>query len=241
MDVNVVEFAGAVVVVVFAAAVQGTIGLGFNIVAVPVMSLIDPVLAPVPQLILSLPQTAAAAAREHHGVDRSGLLWILAGRLPGALIGVWLLAIATQRALDLMIGGLVLIAVTILVSGVQIRRTAPVEFSAGVFAGVSSYVSTIGGPPMALLYSRAEGPTIRSTLGVLFFVGTSITVIARILAGDISRSDWLIGLSLLPAAALGFGMSSWLKGRARPHHLRIAIFAISAAAATGLLVRAATG
>ncbi|NND03775.1 MAG: sulfite exporter TauE/SafE family protein [Acidimicrobiia bacterium] len=240
MDVSIFEFGLAVLVVAFAAAVQGTIGLGFNIVAVPVMSLINPLLAPVPQLILSLPQTAAAFARERSGVDRSGVLWILAGRLPGALIGVWLLSVATDRLLDVMIGSLVLIAVVILATGIHIRRNRTIEFSAGVFAGVSSYVSTIGGPPMALLYSRSEGATIRSTLGLIFFVGTSITAVVRILAGDITRSDWILGAALLPAAAIGFSLSSWLKERASPGQLRVAIVVVSSVAAGALLLRAAT-
>lgn len=236
-----VDIAAAIVVVVLAAAVQGTIGLGFNIVAVPVMSLINPLLAPVPQLILSLPQTVAAVAREHTGVDRRGVMWIVLGRFPGLAIGIWLLAIATDRLLDVLIGGLVLVAVAILASGIHLRRTAGVEFGAGVFAGISSYVSTIGGPPVALLYSREEGATVRATLGLLFFIGTSITLIARIVAGDITSRDVVLGLGLIPAAAIGFAMSSWLKERVAAEHLRAGIFVVSSLAAVALLLRAWLG
>lgn len=241
MDVAAIELVLSLVVVMFAAAVQGTIGLGFNIVAVPVMSLINPILAPVPQLLLSIPQSFAAFAREHTGVDVSGVLWILIGRLPGVAVGVWLLAVATNRTLDLMIGSLVLIAVAILASGIRFRRTARVELAAGVFAGISSYVSTIGGPPIALLYSRAEGPTIRATLGLIFTIGTVTTLVVRIIAGDITRTDWLLGLALLPAAGLGFLLSSWLKERANPAMLRVGIFTVSSVAAVALLTRAALG
>lgn len=241
MDIHIVEFAIAALVVLFASAVQGTIGLGFNIVAVPVMSLINPLLAPVPQLIMSLPQTFAAALRERGGVDRSGVLWLLLGRIPGLLIGIWLLAFATDRLLDLLIGLLVLIAVVILASGIRLRRTAGIEFSAGVFAGVSSYVSTIGGPAMALLYSGEEGPVVRATLGLIFFIGTSITLVARIVAGDITSLDVGVGLSLLPAVAIGFLLSSWLKDRIDQAHLRIGIFVVSSVAASALLIRALVG
>lgn len=241
LNVTVIELLLAVPVVVFAAAVQGTVGIGFNIVAVPIMSLINPVLAPVPQLIMSLPQTAGAAYRERGEVDRTGVFWILVGRLPGAAIGIWLLAVATDRLLDVLIGILVLTAVFILAGGVHLRRTKPVEFGTGVFAGVSSYVATIGGPPVALLYSRAEGATVRSTLGVIFFVGISITVVARTLAGDISMGEVLVGLGLLPAAGVGFLLSSTLKERTRPDQLRRSIFLLSSLAAIALLLRAAIG
>ncbi len=241
MSVTALEFVLALAAVVLAAAVQGTIGLGFNIVAVPVMSLINPLLAPVPQLILSAPQTVAAVLRERAAVDKSGVVWIMLGRLPGAAIGVWLLAIATDRVLDLMIGMLVLAAVFILASGVKLKRTRGIEFGTGVFAGVSSYVATIGGPPVALLYSREEGPTIRATLGVIFTIGVSITLTVRILVGDITRTDVFVGLALMPAAAVGFMASSWLKDRASERTLRAGIFTLSSAAALALLLRAALG
>ncbi len=241
MDATIIELLLAVPVVAFAAAVQGTVGIGFNILAVPIMSLINPLLAPVPQLVMSLPQTAGAAVRERGEVDRTGVFWILIGRLPGAAIGIWLLAVATDRLLDVLIGMLVLTAVFILASGVHLRRTAPVEFGTWVFAGVSSYVATIGGPPVALLYSRAEGATVRATLGVVFFVGTSITMVARILAGDITSGEVAVGLGLLPAVGVGFLLSSWLKERTTTAGLRRSIFVLSSLAATALLLRAALG
>ncbi len=227
--------------VVFAAAVQGTLGMGFAILAVPVMSLINPVLAPVPQLFLSLPQSIGAVTRERSRVDRRGVFWIFLGTLPGAAIGVWLLSIATDRTLDIFIGMMVLVAVLILAGGVRLVRNGAVEFGAGVFAGVSSYVSTVGGPPVALLYSKDEGPTVRATLGLIFLFGTSITLIVRIAAGDITSTDVVLGLSLMPAAAVGFAMSSWLKERIASSQLRAGIFILSGAAAVALLGRAVLG
>ena len=62
-----------------------------------------------------------------------------------------------------------------------------------------------------------------------------------IIAGDITRTDWLLGLVLLPAAGLGFLLSSWLKERANPAQLRVGIFTVSSVAAVALLTRAALG
>ena len=241
MNVEILEYVAAFVVVVFAAAAQGTIGMGFNILSVPLMSLINPALAPVPQLVLSVPLTIGSVARERAGVDRSGVFWILLGRLPGAVIGVWLLSIATDRSLDLFIGAMVLAAVVMLGSGVRLVRNRSVEFATGVFAGASSYVSTIGGPPVALLYSKDEGAMVRSTLGLIFLIGSSITLVARTIAGDITAAEVLVGISLVPAAAIGFALSSRFKEHVTPHHLRIGILTLSSFAAIALLFRAAGG
>ncbi len=226
---------------VLAAAVQGTIGLGFNIVAVSLMSLINPALVPVPQLILSIPQTLGSMIRERSGIDGTGVLWISLGRLPGAAIGVWLLSVATDRTLDIFIGTLVLVAVLILSTGAKVARNQAIEFGAGIFAGVSSYVSAIGGPAVALLYSKDEGPTIRATLALVFLVGVSFTLVVRAFTGAVTSADVFLGLALMPAAALGFSMSSWLKERVAPAQLRAAIFIISSVAAVALLGRAAFG
>ena len=106
---------------------------------------------------------------------------------------------------------------------------------------MSSYVSAIGGPAVALLYSKDEGPTIRATLALVFLVGVSFTLVVRAFTGAVTSADVLLGLALLPAAALGFAMSSWLKERVAPAQLRAAIFIISSIAAVALLGRALFG
>ena len=55
MPVSVAELVIALVITAAGAFVQGTIGVGFGIVSVPLLSLINPVLAPVPQLLLVSP------------------------------------------------------------------------------------------------------------------------------------------------------------------------------------------
>ena len=90
----------ACAVILIAAALQGTIGFGFAVLSVPVMSLLDPALAPVPQLLLAIPLTLSVMWRERHAVDLRGAAWIVVGRIPGAALGVLLLKLTDARALD---------------------------------------------------------------------------------------------------------------------------------------------
>jgi uncharacterized membrane protein YfcA len=136
--------AASLVVTFLAAAVQGVIGLGFAIVSVPILSLVDARLAPVPQLLLSLPLTLSMAYRERHAIEWRALTWILIGRVPGAFLGMWLLRIATAQSLDLMTGVSVLAGVGIFSTRFQVRRNPYTELFAGIASGATGMVSSIG-------------------------------------------------------------------------------------------------
>jgi len=233
------EWMVALVVTALAAMLQGVVGLGFAMVSVPILSLIDPRLAPVPQLLITIPLTVSMAWRERHAMDLSGAAWIIAGRVPGALIGLVFLAIITGAALDVMIAVIVLIAVAIIASGYHVSRHPGTDFTAGVFSGTSSLVASIGGPPLALLYTNAEGETIRSSLAAVFSVGILITVGVRAVSGNITASDLRVAAVLFPALLVGYLLSNPLKDRVTNRQLKAAILVLSSLAAIGLLIRAA--
>jgi len=236
--VSALALIAALIVTFVAASIQGVVGVGFAMVSVPILALIDPSLAPVPQLLITMPLTISMAWRERHYVQFSGVGWILGGRVPGVIIGVALLAIATQAALDLLIAAMVLLAVVIIASGYHVARTPYTDFGAGVLSGVSGLVASIGGPVLALLYSRDDGPTRRSNLAVIFTIGLAITLTARITSGNISWSDARVALVLFPALAAGYLVSLRLKNRVPQEVARYAILLLSLSGAIGLIIRA---
>ncbi|MDJ0924981.1 MAG: sulfite exporter TauE/SafE family protein [Acidimicrobiia bacterium] len=241
MPVSPIELLLALVAVVFGALVQGSIGLGLGIFTVPVLSLINPIMAPVPSLLLAAPLTVAMAWRERSHIELSGAGFLLVGRLPGALLGLGLLAVATQRTLDIWIAASVLAAVAILSTRIKVPRNGATEFTTGVLSGITGMVASMGGPPAALLFKDETGPKIRATLSMVFSVGLIITVLARLLAGRITVDDIVIAVLLLPGLAAGYVTSSRLRGRVDTMAFKPAILVISSIAATGLLLRAITG
>lgn len=228
----------ALVVTFIAAAVQGVVGMGFAMVSVPILALINPSLAPVPQLLITLPLTVSMAWRERHHIQLSGVGWIIGGRIPGAVIGVGLLAVATQQTLDLAIALIVLGAVAIIASGFHMRRTPFSEFGAGLASGVSGFIASIGGPPLALLYTRDDGPTVRSNLAAIFTIGLLITIATRALTGNITLSDVRIAAILFPALVAGYVVSLRFKNRVSQEAVRSAILVLSLIGALGLIIRA---
>jgi uncharacterized membrane protein YfcA len=228
----------ALVVTFAAAAIQGVVGMGFAMVSVPILALIHPSLAPVPQLLITLPLTVAMAWRERRHIGLSGIGWIIGGRIPGAIIGIGLLAVATQQTLDIAIALVVLGAVAIIASGFHVKRTRLSEFGAGLASGVSGFIASIGGPPLALLYTRDDGPTVRSNLAAIFTLGLTITISARFVSGNIAFTDVRVAVILFPALVAGYFVSFRFKNRVSQGAVRNAIRVLSLFGAVGLIIRA---
>jgi uncharacterized membrane protein YfcA len=241
MPVSPIELLLAVVVVAAGSLTQGSIGVGLGILTVPILSLINPIMAPVPTLLLAIPLTMSMALRERTAIEGKGVIWLLLGRFPGALLGLALLAVATQRTLDIWIALSVIVAVVILSTGVKVPRNPGTELGTGLVAGVMGMVASMGGPPAALLFKDAKGPTVRSTLALFFTFGLLVTLAARIVAGQITGDDVLLAAWMLPGLAIGYVASSRLRGRVDAMALRPAILVISSIAAVGLLLRALIG
>ena len=236
VDTNVLILAFAVTII--AATLQGTVGFGLSVISVPVLSLFDSDLAPVPQLLMSLPLAIAMVSRDWRHVDLQGVGWILAGRIPGAIIGIVLLKALTDTALELLIGGIVLAAAVVIASGVSVQRTPVTKFVGGTVSGATGLVASIGGPPLALLYRDAAGGTLRASLNAVFVIGVLVTIGVRTATDEITSDDLEIALVLLPAVFIGFFLSRNLAGKVEGKLLRRLIVAVSAFAAVGVVVKA---
>jgi uncharacterized membrane protein YfcA len=238
MPVSMPQLIIALAVTALGAVVQGTIGTGFAVVSVPILSLVNPALAPVPQLLMAVPLTLSMAWREREDIALPGVAWVTAGRLLGALVGYQLLIVATQRTLDLGIAVAVLTAVVVLSTGTRVPRNGATELGTGVVSGVMSLIASVGGPPVALLFKDAEGATIRSTLATIFALGLGISIVTRIAGGKISGDDVTLAVVLFPGLTIGYLLSSRLRYRVNAALLKRGILVVSAVAAVGLLIRA---
>ena len=228
-----------VAVLTFAAAfVQGTLGFGYAIVTVPLMALVDSRLAPAVQLIQMIPLIFAIYWRERSHADWTGVFWTTLGRFPGTYLGMLLLAVASQRSLDLIIGSMVLVAVFSLRGERAIRRTKAIELIAGVCSGGAAVVSAIGGPPIALLYKDSKGAEARATLSAIFGVGLFVTIAGRAWAGKLTALDLSLGVWTMPLVMLGFVASKhatrWIEGP----RLRFGILLLCTLAALALIGKA---
>jgi hypothetical protein len=235
MSTSVLLVCGLAVLV--GALVQGSVGLGLGLIAAPVLAMMDASLVPGTLLLVTASLPLLTALRELADVDWRGLRWAIAGRLPGTVLGVYVVSRVPPRGLAILVAVVVLGAVAASLSRWEARPVPGALLAGGFVSGVSGTATSIGGPPMALLYQHATGPRLRSTLGLFFLIGTVVSIGALAVAGELERRDGSRALMLLPFMVAGFLASARLRHRLDRGWTRPAVLAVSAAAATALLVR----
>ena len=232
-----IGFAAMALAVTVGAAIQGAIGFGFALVAVPVLALVEPGSVPVAVLVLSLPMTVGMALRERRSADRSGFRWLIVGRVVGTAIGVWILASVSPDGLSVVVGVALLAAVAGSLRGIEVAPTPLVNLTAGAVSGAMGTTSGIGGPALAVLYQRRPGPELRSTLAAVFVVGSLISLGALLAAGEVRMAEVLLALQLLPALLVGLVLGSAATRRIDGPWLRPGVLAFAAVAGVAILVR----
>jgi uncharacterized membrane protein YfcA len=237
LHLSVTEFALVMLAVGIGAVVQGAIGFGSNLVAVPVLALFNPDALPATLSLIVIPLALAMSLREHHAVDRPGVTWITIGRLPGTALGAWVVAVVSESTLAVLLGTGVLLAVAMTAFSPPVPVNRVTTTTAGVASGALGTATSIGGPPLALLYQHHEGPVLRSTLAVAFAFGTIITLVALAIAGAIEPWHIALAAALVPGLLVGLGLSRFVVGRLEGQWLRPTVLAFAAVTAVMAIVR----
>lgn len=223
------------VVMIIGAGIQGGVGFGMNLIAAPILLLIDPRLVPGPAVLAAALLTLLMAIRDHRGLSIGDVKWAFVGRIPGTVLAVAVLLAVTGSALSITLAAIVLVAVAISASGVNLRVRPASLLAAGAASGFMGTISSIGGPPMAVLFAREEGVKLRGTLAGFFFLGTFVSIAALIVADRFGLTEIRLAAGLAPGIALGFSISGPLATRLDAGHTRIAVLAVSALAAVSVV------
>jgi uncharacterized membrane protein YfcA len=224
-------------VVAFGSLLQGAVGFGLALVSVPFLVLIDPRLVPGPVLLSSSLLTVLMAVRERHAIHVAGIGWGVIGRLPGTAAGALVIGAIPLARMDVALGALVLVAVLLSASGLRMRPTAPALVGAGALSGFMGTVSSIGGPPMALVYQNELGARLRGTLAAYFVIGAVLSLGALAIVGRFGSWELLWGFALMPGVGIGFAVSGRLARFVDRGYTRPAVLAVSAAAALLVIAR----
>ena len=237
MHLTIAEWVACLALVVFGATAQGVVGLGLNLLAVPLVAIIDPGAVPGAFVLVGIPLSVAIAVRERHAIDRDGLRWVIAMRVPGTILGVVIVSVVSQSTL------LVAVGITIVVGVALLRFRAPTEITpteasvAGFAAGVMGTTAAVDGPPLALLYQHHAGARLRATLAVAFVVGSLMSATALLIGHQLTQHQVVFAIAMLPAVGIGYAISHPIARRVHSAHLRSAVLALAFTAGIAAILR----
>jgi hypothetical protein len=185
------------------------VGFGLAVISAPILWLINPVFVPGPLLLAAMMLTILIAHRDRASVAGREVAIGTVGRVLGTLPAAYAISVLNQDYYSCLFAVLILTGVALSLTGWHLRPTPKMLLAASTFSGFTGTVSSVGGPPLALVYQNQKGPHIRGTMSAIFTVGTIISLSGLWWAGKFGVPELLVGLSLAPAVLVGFLLSGY--------------------------------
>ena len=226
-----------VAVVTAAGCVQASIGFGMALIAAPILVMIDPRLVPGPLIASAFVLVLLVAIRDRSHVDYGTVRFSMVGNAVGAFTGAAVVALLDPRSYAILFGLLVLLGVALSAMGLRIAVSRGLALGAGLLGGFMSATSSIGGPPMALVYQHEGAERFRGTLSAYFVFSTVVSVAALAWFGRFGWQELRLAGILIPGQIVGFALSFPMTRVLRGHSIRPFILGLSSLAAIVLLVR----
>ncbi len=231
----------AVLIVTCGIALQTVVGIGYGLVAAPLLYLIDPVYVPGPILLVGLGLALMMVIRERRELRWKRVMPAIIARVPGAWCGAALLVAIPQYALSLFFGFSVLSAVLLSLWRLSIPTT-PINLTiAGFLSGVTGTATSVGGPPIALVYQQQDRITARSEIAAFLLIGTPVSIIMLIHQGSLDWHTAHLSLKILPGLFLGFFLARLIDGKLTTTSAKPLLLAVSGASALMVTIKGVIG
>jgi uncharacterized membrane protein YfcA len=224
-------------IIVAAAIVQLGLGMGFGLTAAPLLALIDPELVPAPTLILGMLSSGIGAWSERDAIAWHEVGIGAVGRVVGVGAALAVLAVvADGRGFSIAFGLMVGLAVTMSVFGRRIAFTRPNLVAMSALSGLMATITSVGAPPLALIYQDRPARAARPTLAAFFALGCVLALAGLAAAGHAGLRDVALAALMLPPMLAGLAIARRLRGRFDRRY-RPALLAVAGAAAVLLVLR----
>jgi uncharacterized membrane protein YfcA len=210
-----------------AAIVNGALGYGFSSITVPLalLFLANRVLNPALVLIeVVLNGYVLWVNRDALPAVRSRVLPIVVGLVPGIAVGTALLSQLNADWLKFATFVSLLPLILLQAAGYRrpIRAERPVSLLFGGGIGVLYSVTTISGPPLAVMLSNQglAKKDFRAALGFVRLAESSITAVAYAYFGLYSRESIRLIPWIVPSIVIGVPIGAYVIQRVRPETFR---------------------
>lgn len=224
-------------IVFFGAIVQFGLGMGFGLTAAPLLAIIDPQLVPAPTLFMGFMTAIIGAWREKEQIAWREVSVGTIGRTTGIIAAVIILASLPNRNLfELVFGLMVGLAVVFSIAGWRLPFSGFNIGAMGVVSGIMGTITSVGAPPMAIVYQNREARNARPTLAAFFAIGCALSLIGLYVSGWANAKHFMIAVIMLPGVGAGYIASRFLRGAFDSRYRRY-LLTITTVAAIILVVR----
>jgi uncharacterized membrane protein YfcA len=221
------QSAALVVITLAAASVNGALGYGFSSLTVPLalLFLSNRILNPALVLIeVVLNAYVLWVNRLALGDVWRRTFTIVVGLVPGVVLGTLIVSRVNPAWLRLWTFGALLPLILLQAAGVRrpLRAERSIGFPFGCGVGVLYSVTTISGPPLALMLNN-QGfvkQEFRAGLSVVRLAESSFTAIAYYFAGIYSVQSLMLIPYICPSILIGVPLGSWIIARMPPETFR---------------------
>jgi len=199
-------------IVIFASILQVSIGMGFGMLASPLIALVKPELVPGSILAMGLFVAFTGAWRERKNISINELKLGVGGRIIGSIMAFGLLLLIPDvESFFVIFGVIMLLAIGMTAYGKKIPFSDKSLLNLSVVSGLIGSITAVGAPPMALIYHDKDPSVIRPTLNAFFFAGSVLGLISLGLSGWISVQDFIAAIIFIPAMFVGILISAPFK------------------------------
>lgn len=228
-------------ILVVGAVTQSVAGFGIAVVTAPFVVILAPELMPGAMLLATLPLPLLEVARRWRQIDMRVLSWGLVGRLATTPLGVLLVGRLSPTSIGLVVGIMVLVAVSGSLWAFEVRPGRVPALVAGLITGVSGTAASISGPFLGLVLQHARPAQLRSTMAAFFVVGVTSALVALGVGGQLGRQELVVGVLWAPFVLLGFLLSIPLRRRIRPDQVRQVILVLATVSGVTVIIRSLLG
>lgn len=232
-------YAACFAAILVSSATHRVTGQAFGLICAPLIALAAPAHIPALILLCGLPVMVYSFKGDWSEIRWREISYAFVGRVIGAVLAATIIAVVADNTfVSICVAVAVLVGVAISLTSLAVAINPASLLAAGFLSGAMATLTSVGAPPMGLLYQRQGFGHVRATLNAFFLFGAIASVAALVLYGLIKPSDLGLTLALLPAIGLGTLLGDHALKRLTITSLRPFTLGISTFAAVALLLRA---
>ena len=241
LDMDPALVLAAAIVLLLSGFVQGLVGFGSALVAVPLLSLfMNPKVVVPLTLVHGLLMNMYLSVRNRGNIQRKRVLPLFLSGALGIPFGAAILIILPSNALKVLMGIVISIFSLLLLFGISYRmkREGKALIPVGLASGILNGSVSMSGPPVILFLSNqnVKKAHFRANLVTYFFLLNIVTMIIFHATGILSEDILILSLILVPPLPVGILVGENLSHRVSEEWFRkIALILVMIAGLTALL------